>query len=60
LTIGSAKYVSEITNIALKIMAFPNIGHCPMKGLRIYRDAELIANATKKITIVIFHLGGGD
>jgi len=41
-------------------MAFPNIGHCPIKGLRIYRDAELIANAAKKITIVIFHLGGGD
>jgi hypothetical protein len=41
-------------------MALPNIGHCPMKGLRIYRDAELIAKAAKKITIVIFHLGGGD
>jgi hypothetical protein len=31
-----------------------------MKGLSKYRDAELIANAAKKITIVIFHLGGGD
>jgi hypothetical protein len=31
-----------------------------MKGLRIYRDNELIAYAAKKITIAIFHLGGGD
>ncbi|HZA07414.1 MAG TPA: hypothetical protein VE619_06905 [Nitrososphaeraceae archaeon] len=30
-----------------------------MKGLRIYRDNELIAYAAKKITIAIFHLGGG-
>jgi len=47
--------VSETTNIALKITAFPNIGHCPMKGLRIYLDAELIANEAKKISIAIFH-----
>jgi hypothetical protein len=31
-----------------------------MKGLRIDRDNELIVYAAKKITIAIFHLGGGD
>ena len=31
-----------------------------MKGVRIYLDKELIAYAAKKITIAIFHLGGGD
>jgi hypothetical protein len=30
-----------------------------MKGPRIYRDTELMAYAAKKITMAIFHLGGG-
>jgi hypothetical protein len=56
---GSAKYVSETTSNPAKITAFAYSGHCPMKGLRIYREIELIAYAAKKITMVIFHLGGG-
>jgi hypothetical protein len=31
-----------------------------MKGLRMYRDTELMAYAAKKIMMAIFHLGGGD
>jgi hypothetical protein len=34
-------------------------GQAPMNGLRIDRDSELIAYAAIKITIIIFHLGGG-
>jgi hypothetical protein len=41
-------------------MALPSIGHCSKKGLRIDRDNELITYAEKKITMAIFHLGGGD
>jgi hypothetical protein len=33
---------------------------CPMKGLRIDRDMELIMYPAMNTTIAIFHLGGGD
>jgi hypothetical protein len=56
---GRAKYVSETTSIPVKTTAFTYSGHCPIKGLRIYRDTELIAYAAKKITMAIFHQDGG-
>jgi hypothetical protein len=33
--------------------------HSVYNGLRMYRDIELMAYAAKKITMTIFHPGGG-
>ncbi|HJT49482.1 MAG TPA: hypothetical protein VJ729_14955 [Nitrososphaeraceae archaeon] len=45
--------------VLVKITAFAYSGHCPSKELRIYRDIKLMVYAAKKITMAIFHLGGG-
>lgn len=39
---------------------FAKRDHSPINGLKRFRDAMLITYAAKKITIAIFHFGGGD
>jgi hypothetical protein len=51
--------VNETTKLIEYMIFLAGSGQAPMNGLRIDRDSELIAYAAIKITIIIFHLGGG-
>jgi hypothetical protein len=46
-------------NNTIATILLASTGQGPVKGLRIDRDIELIAYVAMKITIIIFHRGGG-